>query len=327
MKKIKEFLKTCIALTKWTLEYFFLVGFILWFLFKFNIFSKYHWWKFFHASLHGFWGFVFAAIIYSAIPIYIATVLIIYNKKEPIVKYSLFDIITKNVLLKTLLSKLKKSESVEKTETPAPSTAPENTEPEFPSDLPPELRIPYTRAKQNMSIMGITSSFNQGQDSKQDLNNPESEDNTPFPIPTDFDISDIMNENESDNTADSIIPTFKDINFDEPITPNFSKKNSIMKYFESKNIEYETYNDYVITRKHLIYDHNDEDFWIMDEENWFASGKQKPSPVKEMLELAKRNDLTPVIYLESQNIMDMDGTKKKFESLGIRIITKPEELD
>ena len=324
MKKIKEFLKTNIILLKWTLDYFFIVGFILWFLFKFDIFSKYHWWKFFHASLHGFWGFVFGAIIYTAIPIYIATALIIYNKKTPVVKYSFIDT-AKNILLKILPLKSKEPEPQEKTDTPAQIQT--DVEPEFPSDLPPELRVPYMRAKQNMSLTGITSSFNKAPDSKTDAPQPESDDNSAFPIPTDFDISEIINENESANTQDSIIPTFKDINFDEPITPSFPKKNSIIKYFESKNTEYETYNDYVITKKYLVYDHDDQDFWIMDEETWFASGKQKKSPIKEMLEMATHNNLTPVIYLESQNIMDMDGIKNKFESLGIRVITAPEELD
>ena len=324
MTKIKEFFKTAFILLKWTVEYFATVGIILWFLFRFNILSAHHWWKFFHATLHGFWGFTFGAIIYSAIPIYLAIVIIIYRKKEPPIKFSLFGIIT-NILLKifkifTPTKKVMESD---------PAQQPELTydEPEYPTDLPLELRVPYVRAKQNMSLMGLQSSFNQESQSNSVEKSDEPE-SAEFPIPSDFDISDTINENESENnTADSIMPTFKDINFDEPITPSFPKKNTIMKYFESKNIEYETYNDYVITKKYLVYDHDDEDFWIMDEETWFASGKQKPSPVKEMIELATQNDLTPVIYLESQNIMDTDNTINRRKSSGIRIITKPHELD
>lgn len=309
---------------KWTVEYFSTIGIILWLLFKFNVFSIHHWWKFLHATLHGFWGFTFGAIMYSAIPIYLATVLIICHKKEPPMKFSLFGII-KNILLK-ILKIFTPSKKVAKSE-PAQQQELTYDEPEYPADLPLELRVPYIRAKQNMSLMGQQSSFNQESDSNNIVKSDEPE-SAEFPIPSDFDISDTLSGNESENnTADSIIPTFKDINFDEPITPSFPKKNTIMKYFESKSIEYETYNDYVITKKYLVYDHDDEDFWIMDEETWFASGKQKTSPIKEMIELSTQNDLTPVIYLESQNIMDTDNTINRFKSSGIRIITKPEELD
>lgn len=324
MKKIKEFFKTVFILLKWSVEYFATIGIILWFLFRFNVFSLHHWWKFSHATLHGFWGFTFGAIIYGAIPIYIATVLIISRKKEPIIKYSIIDFI-KNILLKIL--KIFTPKKAEKTSTDEPTdTQSKDDEPEYPSDLPPELRVPYMRAKQNISLTGALSSFNQ--DSQQQTTAAESSsepDASAFPIPSDFDISDTSTESKT--APDSIIPTFTDINFDEPIKPNFPKKNTIMKYFESKNTEYETYNDYVITRKYLVYDHDDEDFWIMDDENWFASGKQKPSPVKEMVELSKQNDLTPVIYFESENVMDFENTKKNLASNGIRIITTPDELD
>ena len=65
----------------------------------------------------------------------------------------------------------------------------------------------------------------------------------------------------------------------------------------------------------------------MDDDTWFASKKQIKSPIPDLLDLAKQNDLTPVLYLESQNIMDLDGTTEKFESAGIRVIKKLEELD
>ena len=77
----------------------------------------------------------------------------------------------------------------------------------------------------------------------------------------------------------------------------------------------------------MIYEHNDEDFWIMDGDSWFATGQQKDSPVNELIGLAQQNDLTPVIYLHSQNIMDIDNVIANFESSGIRVVKNLDELN
>ena len=138
----------------------------------------------------------------------------------------------------------------------------------------------------------------------------------------DFDVSDTIEQDMNDS-----VPTFKDINFDIPIATEKELENNTTKYFKEKNIEYETYHEFVATEKFVIYEHNDEDFWIMDNDSWFASGKQKDSPTKELITLAKQNNLTPVIYLASQNIMDIDETIKKFESDGIHVIKDLDELN
>ena len=65
----------------------------------------------------------------------------------------------------------------------------------------------------------------------------------------------------------------------------------------------------------------------MDDETWFASKKQRPSPIPEMINLAQQNDLIPVLYLESQNIMDLPGTIEKLESNGVRVIKSLDELN
>ena len=91
MKKILDFIKSSILVAKWTIWYFFVLWLILQFVFKFNPFSAHYWWKFFHATLHGFPGFVFGLLIYTAIPIYLATTAIIYRKKELIIKIALID--------------------------------------------------------------------------------------------------------------------------------------------------------------------------------------------------------------------------------------------
>ena len=66
---------------------------------------------------------------------------------------------------------------------------------------------------------------------------------------------------------------------------------------------------------------------IMDENTWFAAGKQMDSPLDELKEIAKQNDLIPVIYLHSQNIMDIESTINNFENSGIRVVKSLAELN
>ena len=315
MKKVLDFIKSNIIVAKWTIWYFFVLWLILRFIFHFDPFSAHYWWKFFHASLHGFAGFVFGLLVYTAIPIYIASTAIIYRKKELIITIPFVDKIF--AYIKKLFPKEQVAEPVAE---PAPEVSePEKTEPEYPDDMPPELRIPYMRAKNNLSLTGAVSAYN-----KQKITTTNSvektEPDTIIPVPTDFDLSD------SDTFDESVIPTFKDINFDdEPESENL--ENSTTKYFKSKDIEYETYKQFVATEKYVIYEHNDQDFWIMDENVWFASGKQIDSPIPELIELGQENGLTPILYLESQNIMDIESVIKQFESAGVHVIKSLDELN
>jgi hypothetical protein len=72
--------------------------------------------------------------------------------------------------------------------------------------------------------------------------------------------------------------------------------------------------------------HDDDDFWIADSENWFASGKQKPSPAAAAIAAAKDADATPVLLLRSENIMDLESLREKWKSDGIKIIKDLSEL-
>ena len=310
MKKVWDFLQSNKIIVQWTFWYFFVLWLILKFVFNFDMFSLHYWWKFFHATLHGFGGFVFGAIIYSAIPIYIATVKTIYKTKEPIIKISLLDKISELMPAKQKSDSDDKQESVSESEEPLPA-------PEYPDDLPAELRIPFMRAKNNVSLTGAVSVYNK-QKAIPIPNTPEqimNEAENFMPLPTDFDIPESVNNN-------NFIPTFTDINFDEPKTP----ENNTTKYLKSKNIEFEVYKNFVATEKYLIYEHNDEDFWIMDGDIWFATGKQIDSPIYELIDTALQNELTPVIYLHSQNIMDIENTIKQFESANIRVVKSLDEL-
>ena len=61
-------------------------------------------------------------------------------------------------------------------------------------------------------------------------------------------------------------------------------------------------------------------------DSWFATGKQKDSPIPELISLAKQNELTPVLYLASQNIMNIDATTANFESMGVHVIKDLDEI-
>jgi len=318
MKKILDFFKSNTLTVKWTVGYFLTLWVILKVLFKFDMFSAHYWDRFFHATLHGFGGFVFGTLIYSAIPIYIASVMIIYRTKAPIIE---IPFLTKaSGFVQSLFAKKNESEPIpETTAEPLPEQEPA---PEYPDDLPHELRVPFMRAKNHLPLARGISVYNKPKkltepNTPQEIMNNNTEN---IPLPTDFDISDT-----DETTNDFSVPTFTDINFDEPVIEK-TLENKTTKYLASKNIEFETYQEFVATEKYVIYEHNDNDFWIMDDDTWFAAGKQIDNPTIELLDLAKQNGLTPVLYLESQNIMDIDEIIKKFEDKGIHVIKKLDEI-
>ena len=285
------------------------------------MFSAYYWWKFFHATLHGFGGLVFGFLVYGMIPLYIATTIITWRKKEFIIPVPFKETIS------TLLSKIftkKTAEPETETEPASEETKTETApEPEYPADLPAELRVPFMRAKNNLPLTGAVSVYNQPNTKKEP--EPEKEtisEQSEMPIPMDFDIS----ENFDSNDLNDSVPTFTDLDFDAPIATEQELENNTTKYLTEKNIDFETYHDFVATEKFVIYEHNDEDFWIMDNDSWFATGKQKDSPISELIDLAKQNDLRPVLYLHSKNIMNIDAVIESFESLGVTVIKDLDEL-
>lgn len=319
MNKIKEFLQTNIIVLKWTACYFIGLWCILEFLFGFNLLSSQHWYKFFHSSFHGFAGFTFQIIMYAALPIFIASVMTIYRTKEPIIKIALFD------KIKEYIKNLKPAPLPEQTE----ETTDENeseSENIYPNDLPPELRIPFKRVRDRIGIRSPVSVYNQIHQTPETKPSETISDSTDaFPIPSDFDIPDTFDEN--DTLSLNEMPVFQDLDFDTPIMSEQKLENETTKYFDNKKIEYETNKNFVITDEYVIYEHNDDDFWIMDDEAWFAAGKQIESPVPELLQIAQINNLTPIIYMKSENIMDIETTISNFENNGVRVIKGLSELD
>lgn len=333
MAKLSDFLKTNKILVNWTVWYFVCLWAILEFIFDFNMLSKNCWVKFFNETLQGFWGLVFAVIIYGAILIYIASAMIIYRKNKPVMEIPVPNSI-KNISsnISKIFSETKpdtKSDSDKKTETKS-----DTNDDGYPRNLPPELYIPYTRAKNHITTNTAVSNFNKQPD-ENPTPAPETQQTQPetesFPIPTDFDISESLPEN-APTQNDNSIPIFKDLDFDTPIeqtkpdTTQNNTKNTVIKYCEQNGLEYEILDDFVMMKKYLIYTHDDEDFWIMDDDNWFASGKQKKSPVNKLIDLSEQYTVSPVIYLETKNILDIEHVITGLEKRGIRVIMDLSEL-
>ena len=326
MSRVSKFLQSNKILVKWTIGYILFWGLILRFVFDFNMFSKSHWVRFFSETLHGFWGLVFVVSIYGAVLIYIASAMIIYRKNKPIIEITVPDKV-KNVA--TNISKIftdTKTESAKESDKTDTTTS--ESDDEYPTNLPPELYIPYMRAKNNQATTDTVSDFNKTMEPPLPSETQTTEnENESFPIPTDFDISE--NLPDQPQQSDDYIPTFTEINFDTPIQPaqeSNEHKNGVIKYCEQNGWDYDTLDEFIMMKKYLIYDHDDEGFWIMDDEVWFASGKQKKSPVRKLLDLAEENSLTPVIYFESKNILDIEHIMSKFEKMGISVVLELSQL-
>lgn len=295
-------------------------------MFKFNIFNGAQWHKLAHAQLRGFAGFVFGILILSALPLYIATTTLIIRTKKPLVtipvpKVQLPKWPTKTAPATPCHPSDKDTTTEEKT-TPVPES-----QPELPAELPPELHGAFIRARSRINIIQI----NTPQDvSDESAAAPETNDT--LPLPNDFDIE-LDNIPGMDDTPSFNVPVFTDINFDQentetaPTTTQYNPDNTdLVKYLTEKNIEHSIHDDIVATPSHAIITHSDENFWVIDNENWFANGKTRPALQKTITEFATEHNLTPVIYLAAQNIMDIDTHIEQWKSSGIIIITSPDEL-
>ena len=86
-------------------------------------------------------------------------------------------------------------------------------------------------------------------------------------------------------------------------------------------------NDIVITDKYAIATHDDKDFWIADDETWFAAGTARPSPVAAAKNAAAAHGLRPVLYLAQSNIMDLDARRDAWRADGVLVISDPSELN
>lgn len=309
----------------WSVCYAFIIWVILYFLFNFDIFNSAQWYRLAHSQLRGFPGFVFGILILSAIPLYVATTVIVTRKDEYLI--TLPQIKIPNII------KIKKTEA-QKTEPekePKPEISPEPVQHAIPNDVPHEIRTVYLRALHNMESL----QFEQPKTTNKPSESGDIPKSDPLPLPSDFDVS-FTDVPGFDNELDTNTPVFTDINFD---TSNDSDTNensnsseytfdnsSVITHLNKSGQKHTVNNNVVITDKFSIITHTDTDFWVTDQENWFATGKSCPSPITIVKSVAQKSNTRPVIYLESQNIMDLEGLIPQWESEGIIVITDLNKL-
>lgn len=324
MTKIFKIFNDYSHILSWTVWYMFFISTTLYLLFKFNIFSAYHWHILAHARLTGFAGFVFSMFILAIIPVYIATIKLTISKKEMPIKLP-------KLKIPNCIIELWQDAPTPEPVTPAPETTKKDPEPTDTTEqdilnntnIPTEIRNNFLQATKKAKLINITAPKNL-QTTPDTLAIPATPNdlNEDIPLPTDFDFQ--FNPEET-NTERNVIPTFSAINFDKPTTPT-PIKNKMTTHLDNKGQKYTTEQDIIITDQFAIATHDDSDLWVTDNENWFASGQSRPSPIIAVKKAATTHNVTPVMYLETQNILDLDDLKKQWESDGIRIITTPEEL-
>ena len=342
--KVIDFYKSNKCAILWTIGYVFATWTIMNYMFNFNIFSSTRWHQLMHAHLHGFAGMVFGILILAAVPMYIATTIVIARTKAPLFSFKVPECVKTffiNAFTQTPMNEEPQQNEPMTEPAPAPEqdepAITENSEKDIPETVPSELRIAYMRARDHIS-RHQTSAFDLGHMTKGTTPTTPTQNSEPvvqpsetdIPIPTDFDIDDV------DDMIDSI-PTFTDINFDDDsddettieindVATASETTTTITEFLKSESIPYTVDNDVVITDRFAIVAHTDEDFWVADNESWFAAGKTRKSPIVAVKDAAINNNVEPILYLGADNIMDIDEMKKQWSDEGIRIVTDLKEL-
>lgn len=340
MQSICDFLKKQKYAIIWTVCYFCVAYALFRILFGFDMLSYAQWTRLANAQLRGFAGFVFGIMILTLLPLYASTTAIIVRTGAP-----LFTI--------PLPAFLKRAPAAAPAATDAPAPADDApAERPLPDGLPMELRAAYLRARNNAGREQISSVDTRSVDTASNIppaidtktaiaeiiaptthsvataqQNTTTENNA-FPLPTDFDLGDDFDDTNIDsNIADMDAPVFTEINFDDAPAKTPTKNASITEYMHDHNIKIvATDGDILITDKLAIAIHDDPNFWVAEDENWFAAGSQKASPVLELIRAAEKHNVKPVLYMGATNIMDFDQMREKWTAAGITVITRPDEL-
>ena len=302
MKNLTDFLKNQRYAVIWTGCYIALTWFILSIFFGFNIFSISDWIILSHAQLRGFAGFVFGIFVLSALPLYVATTTIVVRTKKPLFKIG--------------PDKKKKAEPA-----PEKKPTPDTEHKPLSESIPTELHGAFLRARQSVGTRPV-SAFDIHDTENVPLpksNIPDAVD-TSLPLPDDFGFS-----APDDFTTKSDTPMFREISFgtSDNVTQSTAPKTEsvLVKYLTENNRTFSIDDEAVIYNGFAIATHSDSDFWVADNDAWFASGKQKESPITLAKNIAKKHGVKPAIYLGEKNIMDIDNQIKKWESDNIRVIT------
>lgn len=319
MKKISEIFTAHRHAIIWTICYILIMDCILGSLFNFDMFSAAAWVRLMHSRLYGFGGFVFGILILAALPLYVATTALIVRTKKP-----LFTLWVPGFIKRAFAPPPPPAD--EKADVPEKQAPETETEPEkFPDSMPAELRGAFIRARRGGGRIPV-SAF----DNSHIIAQPEpqpvmaaaaavgaTDTADDFPIPTDFDTSDTPATSAS-------FPSFKEINFDDAHAASTPAPTTSADSAPTPQIPLDGAHadgDFIIYKNNLIAVHDDADFWIADDTDWFASGKQRPSPITPLKQRADELGLTPVLYLAQTNILELDARIEKWTADGITVIT------
>lgn len=323
MSRIADFFKKCKLPFLWTLGYIFTIWAILHILFNFELFSRPDWIRASQAHLHGFGGFVFCLIVLSGIPLYIATTVIVVRTQKPLLAIPAPKFIVK-ILEKIFPKQL---------EPVTPETNPElsqtnDTQNTDMNNIPAEMRGVFMRARLHPNRIQApicnACSVNPNVYPTQPSATTTTADD--MPLPPDFDFDNAPHTPAAPTSA----PMFQDIDlgFDTNTDDiSYDEPNPIIDYLVHTGRKFDiTDNDIIITDTAAIAVHNDNDFWIMDEPIWFASGKTRPSPIEHLRTAAAEHNVRAVLYLGATNIMKYDEKITEWEQSGIHIVTQLTDL-
>lgn len=307
----------------WTVGYIFVMWAVLYFLFNFSIFNADQWHRLWNARLQGFAGFVFGILILAALPMYVATMTLIVRKNKPLI--TIPKISVPAFVRPVQKEEIKTEEKKEVVQVQEP------TKPELPPELPRELHSVFLRARENVGLFQNMDSLNSEKQSEMET--------VPImdalPLPSDFDVS-FDDAPGFQDVPSASVPTFTDISFDAPSEMTFDEdiedfeeeavESKLIEYLSLNNVPFEIAEDIVVTSKYAIAVHEDEDFWATDETNWFASGKVRPSPIVAVKKCAQQFGVMPAIYLGADNILDIENLIEQWESDGIVVLRKLEDI-
>lgn len=322
MSIVIDFIKKCKAPILWTIGYLFVLWLIYLTLFNFDIFNIHHWIHVSHVHLRGLGGLSFCVLTFATIPLYIATIAIVFRNQKALFTIPMPKIIDK------LFSKPE----------PEPEKVPEQTESETiqPTNqeidkFPAEMRGAFIHARTHpnriatpiCNVCSTNPNIYPNNDAPTQPNDTEAD----LPLPPDFDITD----NNTPTTSSA--PVFQDINLyddDNNINTteqNFNTQNVVTEYLTSAHCEFTVQpNGIILTNDKAIVVHIDSDFWIMDDPVWFASGKTRNSPIDALCTAAEQHKVEPVFFIGATNIMQFEEKCKEWENRGIRIVTNLSDL-
>lgn len=158
-----------------------------------------------------------------------------------------------------------------------------------------------------------------------------------LPLPDSFDV-------KSDNVPSFDTPVFSEINFDDDDsdtdsragesnttpTPTAEEKlenKTLKKILNKLGVKVRGQNGLFLSDKFAIALHDDDDLWIADDIDWFAAGKQKPSPIAALKNAQTQYGVTPVLFLDNANIMDSDKLITAWNADGIQVAQSADELE